>query len=213
MITRKFSVLALALALLPSLAQATQYDFYNVNDIATITLTDAAGQPLTSAWSLQLGAFAPGFIPDSSNTAEWQTEWKTVGDPGFISPDGEWSAILLLPDDSLFEAGTQLYLWAFNHQAAVPDAEWLLLTSADWQTTTNSDTDIITRSFYFPFTYIGDTEFTYTNPIIAVFGSYEALAGTAQLSSAAVPEPGATALLLAAGLAAVAIRRRFSTQP
>lgn len=150
-----------------------------------LSLFDSTMQPWTGMFegNVQLGAFNNMFTPSLSNTGSWFANWSTAGAGGYYDSAGpEWSAQLLLNDNSVFSVGQQLSLWVFD--SPVGGSEWAVFTDPSWLVTVSSGLDT-TPSF-----------FEFTNDTVALFGSFDYDAGVASTISvgaaSAVPEPSYT---------------------
>jgi len=173
---------------------ATQYTFEDF----TVKLSGAGVE------SLQLGYFAHGFVATAANTSEWAVNWTTVTVPdstGYYDPSGpEWSVSLALPDNSVFAAGSQLYLWAYDTQIGSGSA-WGLFADASWLIGINEGLDGITHPLDF------------TAASTAVFGSLDWADGVASTrivtaGGGDVPDSVSSGLLLSVGLLALFGLRR-----
>jgi len=91
--------------------RATDYVFENFDT----TLFKSGGQPWAGGVvNVEVGTFINGFTPTAGNLSSWLANWK-ADTCGFYDPSGpEWSAALVLADNSVFKQNAQLYLWAFD---------------------------------------------------------------------------------------------------
>jgi len=194
--------LLLLLALLPGFTalHATGYVFENFD----VSLLDASGQPWSGTLTVELSAFSGSFTPVPTNLGQWSSSW-IAGSSGYYDSSGpEWSAELLLADNAVYTAGTQVYLWAFDSRIPGETSQWVLLTDPSWLVTTNAGDD---NSNYM---------FAFSANTTAIVGSFDlgSLSAATAPAVSAVPEPATwTALsgLFALGLAISRRRRRRSS--
>lgn len=189
------ALLGLALA---SSAHATAFSIEVEDSYALYNSTGAPSGDVTFAF----GIFAEGFSPTYANAGQWQTFWRTGGDAlGAIEGGGAyWSTYFNLADNNVIPAGAQLYAWAYN----TPDieagtAEWLLLSDPEWLSVVSTAADWTQHDFEF------------SSHTIAIVGSFDFGAGTAQLanvSGSIIPEPAAYAALFGPGALGFALMRR-----
>jgi len=151
-------LLAFVLAGAPGLTQAATQSI--TTDFGTThffqsngsTLGTANGSESGNPFTFSLGAFASGFTPTASNTADWTGNFRQLTQFQWLSPvDGAndsyataaWNLITggsTYTTNSAFNSanlsdvasGSLMYLWVYNTQSLVPGAEWALLHDADW---------------------------------------------------------------------------------
>lgn len=94
---------------------------------------DSAGTDWGGGFSLALGVFEQGFIPDSSNRNEWAARWIELDAIAAGGDGGRFASVIDAPSPLPEGASTQVYLWASNDREIGSGPEWLLLTHPAWQ--------------------------------------------------------------------------------
>lgn len=84
------------------------------------------------AYTFELGTFANGFTPSSSNILEWESHWTGVDTADYNAADGYFTAALEWTPAHAEFVNRQAYLWIHN-AFTDPANEWLLVTDADWK--------------------------------------------------------------------------------
>lgn len=201
-------------------------------------LYDADSSPLTGSYRFELGTFADGFLPDDTNTSEWEFKWKLIEEATFDAPmqQAEENSILTtsgpdlkwVPDASgdengpltnlnLFSPGEVVYVWVFNDKTIGGTTQWALVTGEGLTT----DTDW-TLSAEMGAALAETREWRLSNADLPIFGAvnniqgagtFRASPGSFTLQTAIVspiPEPDITLLLAAACLFS---QQRRRTQP
>ncbi|MES2467845.1 MAG: PEP-CTERM sorting domain-containing protein [Verrucomicrobiota bacterium] len=201
-------------------------------------LYTAGGTAIPGTYQFELGTFETGFIPDATNTALWEGNWRLIEQADFNAPlqyvaensilttsgpnliwerdqTGDESAPLSNP--LLFSPGEQVYVWAFSGKTIDSTTQWALVTGngstqdTDWQLTAGlGDPAATTRAWRL------------SNADTAIFGGLNDLQGAGTFGSspasftlqtalvmAPIPEPGIT-VMLAVGVALSLCRRRRS---
>ncbi|MBC8126254.1 MAG: PEP-CTERM sorting domain-containing protein, partial [Gloeobacteraceae cyanobacterium ES-bin-144] len=107
-------------------------------------LTDSNGQALDqNTFVFEIGAFDPTFVPDSSNTSQWASNWRVFDRAAYSQANGYFTSTTHIMNDgtsnSPFEtpsvpsfAGLEAYLWVRNGDNPVPGTEWLLTRASAW---------------------------------------------------------------------------------
>ena len=229
----RFSFLIGWLAL-RSLAVAGSIDWGTaVND----SLYDTDGAALSGSYHFELGTFRDGFVPDSTNTSQWESKWKLIEEAGFNAPmqyvaensiltssgpdliwerdaTGDETGPLMNPN--IFAPGESVYFWAFNGKPVTGTTQWALATGrsltidTDWELSAAlGDPLALTR------------QWRLSNADTAIFGglngtrgagTFNALPGSFTLQTSLVspiPEPDIS-VLLAALAVLILHRRRFA---
>ena len=100
--------------------------------------------PLDNTFDFEIGTFADGFTPSTSNYADWSANWEPIATTTYNETNmffaGETQFLdsnTSLPDiqfnGQTFSEGDQVFLWGFNSQDVVPGSEWTLVTNGtDW---------------------------------------------------------------------------------
>ncbi|MCW1914641.1 PEP-CTERM sorting domain-containing protein [Luteolibacter sp. GHJ8] len=106
------------------------------------TTADSKGEALDSSYSVELGAFANGFVPTAENTEDWAANWRTFSVASFDPELGYFTgtADLLVgggSSDPLADTGInfsdmEVYVWVFNSTTMEPESEWFLGRSDSW---------------------------------------------------------------------------------
>ncbi len=88
----------------------------------------------TTDFVVDLGIFANGFVPTTSNLGTWGANWLSLGAtsynpaPGGDVTSANFSGSVVLEDNSLFAAGSQVYMWVRDGGSLAGFGEWLLVT-------------------------------------------------------------------------------------
>jgi len=88
----------------------------------------------TSQYVVDLGVFTSGFTPTVANLGDWGANWLSLGTtnynpaPGGDVTSANFSGSVVLEDNSLFDAGTQVYMWVRDSLTISGYGEWLLVT-------------------------------------------------------------------------------------
>jgi len=210
----------------------------------TEPLYNSTGGLLDNSFTFELGTWNTGFTPTTANVTSWASNWNVLSTASSTSSPLTWLSLdpgssgvndpnqnyqffqssasfntngTVQPGGHVFQTGQQVYLWAFNSQAAVATSEWALVTDVNgagspsnaWTVPdpTNTVAQPVTWSLY-----DADT---------AVFGALNGVTGAGNQSVApsgpyalqtynligVVPEPGSALLVLLAGVA-FRLRRR-----
>lgn len=195
-------------------------------------LFDASGDPLSAAYSFEIGVFASGFSPNLSNIPQWAENWL-VFDRAFAPDANGWNPDLRFysgyvnhqadgtsdsPDaliTDVFLQNTRVYLWAYNSKTIAPTSQWALVTDLDlagnaysaWLMPDPADTDPNTIEWN-----LQDADSAVYGGVNGTqsAGEFEVEPETYSLQTALVPEPSGALLLLVAGLVAQARRRKLA---
>lgn len=180
---------------------ATVYTFGNFD----YDLRTSAGASWSSG-NLALGKFALNFTPTALNVSDWSAKWISDSAGYFDGSGPEWSAELVLANNTTFSAGDQLYLWAYDSVVG-PNCQWALLTDPSWKVVVNSP--LATDPILFDFT-------ARTTALLgSINGVDQTVRSAALVAAAPVPEP-ATWVSVAAGASMILLlarRRRTSSVP
>jgi hypothetical protein len=186
------------------------------NAYTGVPMIDSYGNPLTSAFTFQLGTFNTCFNPAANPYNTWQSNWKLLNvgnfvpnDPlfgplvgGSLSFDATNGTVQGLAGSSTFSAGEQAYVWVRsateaalftdNSPGAEQDDIWLLPNT----------TDSLGRTL----TWVTD------NANTAVLGSINQPTFRLQTALVNVPEPTSAMLILLGGMALRVARGRARRQ-
>jgi hypothetical protein len=225
--------LAVVLAGAIQTAQAGTVDWGGATDDVLLT---AGANVMPSSYIWEMGSFASGFVPDSSNLGLWEANWKPVEQAAWgagTSASGWWteqSDFVWDPGTSTYSwmavgspetpatnantwvPGDRMYLWVYNTKTIAADSEWSLVTGAN-PNSTSTDWVLPTKFDQ------GSTDYQWrlSQADTVIFGGLNNVdgpgantppGGAFDLQTAVVvPEPSSIALALAAALA-VGRRRR-----
>jgi hypothetical protein len=89
------------------------------------------GSAMTSAFIFELGGFADGFVPTSTNTAEWAAKWRSLGAASFQPLNQRFQGFSTLTTNSdPFGVTQPVYIWGYNPNASF--TEWVLIRKTSW---------------------------------------------------------------------------------
>lgn len=199
-------------------------------------LFDSSEQPLDGSFSFEIGSFAAGFVPTTSNINDWAANWKvfdrafdpTPADPNDGDPEG-WNTVDQFfvgtvehtatggsssPDanpSDIFAQGEVVYLWVYNTKNREVGTEWALVT--DGTNTGDTSSDWVFPDPADPSSVSYDWQLADAD--LAIYGGLNGTTGggqpfTIQTSLVPVPEPGSMLLMGVAGLGLWLHRRRCS---
>lgn len=184
-------------------------------------LFDSSGNALDASFTFEIGSFANGFNPTSSNMVHWAANWEVFDratDGDGWSPANQWfTSVANLKADGTSESSPPLppyvfaendigYMWIYNSLTFDPLSEWALVGNTfadanaadDWlfpspadQSTPSSVTWSLTNASE---VIVGGLNNNQGD------GNFAVNPGTFSLQTSVVPEPGSVLLLAAAGL-------------
>lgn len=213
------------LIVLPSSMEARTISWYSsIFD----ELYDSSGVYLDDSYTFDIGAFANGFVPTSTNMDQWAANWKpfdraVVGD-GWNSGVRYFTGSASLQSNGTsdsgigaytFSAGEVAYLWVYNSQAVSSSSEWALVTNSSLD---GNSLDNWTFPAYDPLNP-NPVEWALAGATEPIYGGVNNVQGAGEHTSSpspfslqthAVPEPGGAFLIAAAGLLALTRRMRRS---
>jgi hypothetical protein len=192
-------------------------------------MVDSSGVALDGSYKFEVGQFVSGFAPTVHNLDQWATNWVIFDRAEQAGFDGWYPSIQEVntaanytntfnsdSDDanpsSTFAQGSQLYLWVYNDLSITPGSEWLLATDdplsthafRNWElpgaVDMNGSGTWHTQDLSIPF-------FGSINGVTGP-GEYSSTPNSFRLQTAAVPEP--SALLLSLAALPLFLRRRRS---
>ena len=204
-------------------------------------LYDADGAALTGSYRFELGTFRDGFVPDPTNTSQWESKWKLIEEATFnvpmqyvaensiltsSGPDLIWERDATgdeggpLTNLNLFAPGESVYVWAFNGKTVSSTTQWALVTGEGATTDTNWE---LSAALGDPLAQTRQWRLSNGNtPIFGGLngargaGGFNAFPGSFTLQTALlspVPEPDITMLLAAAGVFSLHRRRTNPRHP
>lgn len=197
-------------------------------EVGAKTLSSDGVSGWTSDYIVDLGVFGGGFVPTLMNIGEWGANWQSLGTtgynpaPGGDAGDANFSGSVLLEDNSLFDAGAQVYMWVRNSLTISEYGQWLLVTDdaasagEDWlipdASLSDQSTEAVTWSL-----------FCNVSEQTVVFGGIESGGAGGEWTVPTtewcyqthwVPEPSGTSALLVPLVFGMAVtRRRRPTRP
>ncbi len=99
--------------------------------LSTLLASDGTAIPATG-YTFELGTFATGFTPTSSNILDWESNWTSVDTADYNAEAGYFTAALEWTPAHAEFVNRQAYLWIHN-AFTDPANEWLLVTDAAWK--------------------------------------------------------------------------------
>jgi hypothetical protein len=128
-LTHFLAALACLWALLGSSLQAAQVSWgseANAND------RDSTGAALDATYVFALGAFAPGFAPTATNTAQWASQWTTASRVAYdpINRAVSGARYTFSTNQTPFTTSNRGWIWGYNPHSAT--GEWILFGSPLW---------------------------------------------------------------------------------
>lgn len=175
--------------------------------------------PLTSAFDFEIGTWADGFAPTSSNYGDWETNWEPIATTTYNATNmffaGETQFLdsnTSLPDiqfnGQTFAEGDQVYMWGYNNKVVSAGTEWTLVSNAtDWTVPSGSATQqtlpVSFRVSNADTPEVGDLPGPDDGG-----GTYTSPSSSFDIQTAAVPEPSVLLLFGLAGLLGIIRRHR-----
>lgn len=119
------TLLAVALLGATTSAQAAQVWFSSSIDGGHHTST---GAPLGDDTIVELGAFAPGFVPTAANTSEWKQNWHSAARSLYDAQNRWYNGTFTVPNNNgVYATGQQGWIWIYNRSG-----EWCLFSKPSW---------------------------------------------------------------------------------
>lgn len=196
------------------------------SEFGSVNIQSDGATPVTASFTIELGRFSNGFIPNGGNVDLWQPNWVVFDAlaPGeHNAAVGYFTSEASLNDNQTFAAGDQAYVWMFDNQTTVPGSQWLLYTNDagdgsagdDWKfpaaTGSQQPFPVSWRVSNATHAIFGGLDPDRNNgpPLVQGDGHYTEPASPVNLQThtfiTLIPEPGFPAL---AGLAALHLLRR-----
>lgn len=207
--------------LLLSLVAPSRAQTFNWGSDVFSSLMDSKGNELDDSFVFELGTFANGFNPDSSNVGSWGQNWQTFDRADYyrefgyfissvqMTDSGGSNSSFMTPNAPSFE-GRTAYLWVRNDVALQPGTEWMLSKVDAWGAFPNASAGCCDNQLPIEWS-LSDLALTDT----PIWGSQGGVAGDGQATSpgayslqtyTVIPEPSSVACVLLA--ASVLLRRR-----
>ena len=88
------------------------------------------GEALDDGFTFELGTFAAGFTPRTTNTERWAENWTALDRTKFHEGNQFFASTATFDNNEApFVLGAKTYIWGFN---ATSPAEWILVSDSDW---------------------------------------------------------------------------------
>lgn len=88
-------------------------------------------QPMDGAFQFQLGVFANGFTPTSSNIAEWAKNWVSAQSTTYNPTTRVFDGMFVVTSNAApFTKGAKAYIW--HRTTNTTQDEWILFRKSDW---------------------------------------------------------------------------------
>lgn len=124
-----FQSLLLSLGLLAIPARAETISWFC--DPASANF-DAAGTPMDGFFQFQLGAFTTGFMPTSSNAAEWADHWVSASTAVYHDANDLFQGQFTLTGNTApFVVNGNAWIWGFRNGGSGSD--WILFRNPAWR--------------------------------------------------------------------------------
>lgn len=91
----------------------------------------SASVPWDAAFRFELGVFKPGFVPNSTNTAQWATNWVAAQRTGYNTATRIFASVHSVTNNvSPLTNSAKPYIWGFRGNEI--SGEWILITRSTW---------------------------------------------------------------------------------
>jgi hypothetical protein len=96
------------------------------------TNLDSGGEAMDAGFRFEVGVFRGGFVPTSSNTADWAQHW-TPAQRVVYNSQNQWftGTATVTANPAPFIAGESAYIWGFRGSAG--SGEWILFRNNSWE--------------------------------------------------------------------------------
>lgn len=93
---------------------------------------DAAGAPMDGFFQFQLGAFTAGFMPTTSNAAEWAEHWVSASTAVYHETNDLFQGQFTLTGNTApFVVNGSAWIWGFRNGGSGSD--WILFRNPAWR--------------------------------------------------------------------------------
>ena len=145
-----FRILAVVASILFAAVPARAEVVFNWGSPVYSTFRDSYGNPLTSDYTFQLGAFDPSFTPTAGNVSLWAANWKVFDQADFNVDFEVFQSTVDMLDNgtstSAFAApgydfrGLDAYVWGFKTPSTYGEGmEWVWFRAPSWTFPTSFD--------------------------------------------------------------------------
>lgn len=118
-------------AVLLSMAAVVQAAQVSWGTEAQSTDLDSSGAGLSEEWIFELGAFAPGFTPASSNTSQWKVQWTTASRTAYdeVNRAVAGPRFTFTSNASPYTTTNRGWIWGYHPRRG----EWILFGDTTWR--------------------------------------------------------------------------------
>ncbi len=117
---------AALLAVVPASAETIQW----FSD-AGMTNQDSGGLSMDAGFTFELGVFSGGFVPTSSNVAQWRSKWVAADSATYNVPNKRFVSNHVVEDNTApFTVGASA--WIFGYRDTPTGSEWILVRRNTW---------------------------------------------------------------------------------
>ena len=122
----------MAFALLLAVTTNAQSGQVNFSGSMRAVYEDSTGAPLTGEFVFELGAFTPGFIPTTSNVADWKSNWTAIARAPLNESTKLFAGKLEINSNAVpFSTTNTGWIWGYRPMSG-PN-EWVLIGSSKWK--------------------------------------------------------------------------------
>jgi hypothetical protein len=180
----------------------------------SIYIINSQGNLLDASYSFEIGTFATGFTPDSTNLDQWELNWivfdKVSNGSGWNPGNQEVAGTVdhtttsgssspFATPGGVFPQGVPAYLWVYNTKNMSLTPEWALLEDVD-----NGSNTYAAWEFPDPALTLDSFDWQVKDVDTPIYGGVNNVRGAGDfavqpaafaIQTAAVPEPGSILLL------------------
>lgn len=127
---RRWTCFLTAISLATGAEAAQVIDWYSPPGQTNLT---SAGSAMGGAFQFQIGVFANGFVPTTSNMADWAANWVPADSSSYnpaVNARSYESSFAVTGNVPHFTVGTKTYVWGMAPGSA--NDEWILFRSTGW---------------------------------------------------------------------------------